>query len=112
MGAINVNTQVITSNEVTSNAPFLLRIQDMKKTDIKFHNSKNLLIQAQKKMPINLKYSHLWILLHNEKSTVYFHHTELELCQLHNRFGHASVARLVKTPQTTEHTEENFKVEK
>ena len=85
---------------VSANTPFLLCLGDMDRLGIRFDNLCNELIQGKKRVPIVRRWGHPFLLLHQpEQSMAYHHLTETELRQLHRRFGHPSVSRLVKILQ-------------
>jgi hypothetical protein len=101
-GIVKVETPLgqITFHVVPTNTPFLYCIQDMDKMGVKLDNLKNVLIQGIKSVPIVRKWGHPWMLLHRTEETMaYSHLTEVELRQLHRRFGHPSVQRLTKVLQ-------------
>ncbi len=105
-GTIQVYTPIgiITFHVVPANTPFLFCIQDMDAMGVKFDNLRNVLIQGDKVIPIIRKWGHPWMLLHQpEHSLAWSHLTELELRQLHRRFGHPSVRRLVRILERAGH---------
>jgi hypothetical protein len=105
-GTIQVHTPigVITFHVVLANTPFLFCIQDMDAMGVKFDNLRNVLIQGDKVIPVVRKWGHPWMLLYQpEHSLAWSHLTELELRQLHRRFGHPSVRRLVRILERAGH---------
>ena len=106
LGTITVQTPVgsITFQVVPTNTPFLFCIADMDTLRVKFDNLENVLIQGDTRVPIVRKWGHPWLLLHQlEKSVAWSHLTESELRQLHRRFGHPSVHRLLRVLQRAGH---------
>ena len=81
-----------------TNTPFLFCLQDMDRMGVKLDNLQNVLIQGNKTIPVVRKWGNPWMLLHQplEQSIAWSHLTESELRQLHRRFGHPSVQRLIK----------------
>jgi hypothetical protein len=100
LGTIQVDTQLgnITFHVLPTNTPFLFCLQDMDRMGVKLDNLQNVLIQGNKTIPVVRKWGHPWMLLHQplEQSIAWSHLTESELRQLHRRFGHPSVQRLIK----------------
>ncbi len=97
-GTATVNTPIgpITFHIVPANTPFLFCIQDMDKLGVKLDNLENVLIQGDNIVPIVRKWGHPWMLLQRQEEAIAWSHlTETELRQLHRRFGHPSVRRLV-----------------
>jgi hypothetical protein len=97
-GTVTVDTPLgpITFHIVPENTPFLYCIQDMDRMGVKLDNLQNVLVQGKKVVPIVRKWGHPWMLLNRTEETVaYCHLTYSELHQLHRRFGHPSVRRLV-----------------
>ena len=98
-GTVTVDTALgpITFHVVPENTPFLYCIQDMDKMGVKLDNLQNVLVQGKKVVPIVRKWGHPWMLLNRTEETVaHCHLTYAELHQLHRRFGHPSVRRLVR----------------
>lgn len=98
-GTVTVETPLgpITFHIVPENTPFLYCIQDMDRMGVKLDNLENILIQGKKIVPIVRKWGHPWMLLdRTEETMAYSHLTDIELRQLHRRFGHPSVRRLFK----------------
>lgn len=101
-GTIRVPTPLglIEFHVVPANTPFLFCLQDMDAMGVKLDNLQNALIQGDNIVPIVRKWGHPWMLLHQlEQSLAWSHLTETELRQLHRRFGHPSVRRLLKVLQ-------------
>ncbi|CCU76925.1 integrase and RNaseH domain-containing protein [Blumeria hordei DH14] len=74
--------------------------QDMHRMRVKLDNLENVLIQGEKVVPIIRKFVHPWMLLnHPEQSIAWSHLTEVELRQLHRRFGHPSSWQLFRLLQ-------------
>jgi hypothetical protein len=106
LGTIRVQTPLgyITFHVVPANTPFLFCIGDMDKLGVKLDNLKNMLVQGDKFVPVVRKWGHPWLLLHQpEKSIAWSHLTESELRQLHRRFGHPLVQRLLRVLQRAGH---------
>jgi len=96
-GTIQVPTPlgIITFHIVPADTPFLLYIQDIDNLSAYLQNLDNTIVQRQKIVQIVRKFGHPFILLDNQEETLaYYHLTEIELRQLHRRFGHTSVQRL------------------
>jgi hypothetical protein len=71
---------------------------------VEFHNLKNVLVQGRKVVPVVRKWGHAWMLLDKlEETLAWSHLTEPELRQLHRRFGHPSVRRLIRVLQRAGH---------
>ena len=105
-GVVRINTPIgyITFHVVPTNTPFLLCLQDMDALGVQFDNLKNVLIQGNRTIPIVRKWGHPWMLLNKPEETLAWSHlTESELRQLHRRFGHPSVQRLVNVLQRAGH---------
>ena len=101
-GTIQVPTPlgVITFHVVSANTPFLMCIQDMDRMKVKLDNLENVLIQGNKRVPVKRKWGHPWMLLnHPEEALAWSHLTDMELRQLHRRFGHPSARRLLRVLQ-------------
>ena len=99
LGTIRVKTPLgyIIFHVVPANTPFLFYIRDMDKLGVKLDNLENMLVQGDNRVPIIRKWGHPWLLLQQpEKSVAWSHLTESELRQLHRRFGHPSVHRLLR----------------
>jgi hypothetical protein len=106
LGTVDVKTPLgyITFHVVPANTPFLFCIEDMNKLGVRLDNLKNILVQGDKLVPVVRKWGHPWLLLHQlEKSVAWSHLTESELRQLHRRFGHPSVHRLIRVLQRAGH---------
>ena len=98
-GTIKVNTPLgnITFHVLPTNTPFLFCLQDMDAMGVKFDNLKNILVKGTKVVPMVRKWGHSWMLLNQLEATIAQSHlTEAELQQLHRRFGHPSVQRLIQ----------------
>jgi hypothetical protein len=94
---------------VPTNTPFLLCIQDMDKLGVRLDNLQNIIIQGEKRIPIVRRWGHPWIILDQMKVlSSYQHFTEIELRQLHRRFGHPSVHRLTEVLRRAGHEIENI----
>ncbi|PVH90773.1 hypothetical protein DM02DRAFT_577620, partial [Periconia macrospinosa] len=94
LGTIRVQTPLgyITFHVVPANTPFLFCVGDMDK------------LGGDNRVPVVRKWGHPWLLLHQlEKSVAWSHLTESELRQLHRRFGHPSVHRLLRVLQRAGH---------
>jgi hypothetical protein len=106
LGTVDVPTPFgpITFHVVPANTPFLYCVQDMDRMEVKLDNLRNVLIQRDITIPVVRKWGHPFLLLKDkgidlEKSITSNHLTESELRQLHRRFGHPSVQRLVRILQ-------------
>jgi hypothetical protein len=113
-GTVNVDTPIgiITFHVVPANTPFLFCLQDMDRLGVKLDNLENVLIQGNNVVPIVRKWGHPWMLLQRqEEALAWSHLTETELRQLHRRFGHPSVRRLVDILQRAGHGVEQRAVE-
>lgn len=105
-GVVQVPTPLgtITFHVVPANTPFLLCLKDMDNIGVFFDNTRNVLIQGNKKVPVVRKWGHPWMLLDQlEESLAWSYLTETELHQLHRRFGHPSVQRLTNILQRAGH---------
>jgi hypothetical protein len=114
LGTVNIQTLLgpITFHVVPTNTPFLFCIEDMDKLGVKLDNLENMLIQGNNKVPVVRKWGHPWLLLHQlEKSVAWSYLTETELRQLHRRFGHPSVHRLLRVLQRAGHDVEAKAIE-
>ncbi|KAI1002437.1 hypothetical protein K3495_g5767 [Podosphaera aphanis] len=97
IGSMKVPTLLgsITFHVVLTKTPFLLCLKDMDALNIKFDNIENVSIQNGKKYPILRKWGHLWLMLDNQQYSIKICHlTEIEVRQIHRRFGHPSVRKL------------------
>jgi hypothetical protein len=97
-GIMTVETPLgpITFHIILENIPFLYYIQDMDKIRVKLDNLENVLVQGKKIVPIVRKWGHPWMLLNRIEETIaHCHLTYLELRQLHCRFRHLFVRKLV-----------------
>jgi hypothetical protein len=97
-GIAVVHTPVgpITFHIVSANTPFMYCIQDTDKMNVRFDNFKNVLVQGKNVVPIVRKWGHQWTLLRREEAIAQAYLTEVELKQLHRRFGHPSVRKLTQ----------------
>lgn len=91
----------MTFHVLPANTPFLMCLNDLDLFKLKFDNLQNTLEQCDggnvPKQLIVRKFGHPWLLLDDmEHSVAHSHLTEVELKQLHRRFGHPSVGRLLK----------------
>jgi hypothetical protein len=76
----------------------------MDKLGVRLDNLANVLVQGDNRVPVVRKWGHPWLLLSQpEKSIAWNHLTEPELRQLHRRFGHPSVRRLLRVLQRAGH---------
>jgi hypothetical protein len=111
LGTIDVPTPLgtITFHVVPASTPFLFCIQDMDRMGVKLDNLTNLLIRERDNtiVPVVRKWGHPFMLLGSEGTSEVMasHLTETELRQLHRRFGHPSVQRLVRILQRAGHEE-------
>lgn len=104
VGDVNVTTPfgTITFAVMPTNTPFLLCLNDMDNLGIFFNNVDNVLVQDGKAFPVIRKWGHPWLLL-DKQETVVHHLTEVELRQLHRRFGHPAAHRLHKVLEKAGH---------
>jgi hypothetical protein len=85
---------------IPANTLFLFCIGDIDKLGVKLDNLENMLVQGDNRVLIVRKWGHPWLLLRQlERSVAWSHLTESELRQLHRRFGHPSVHRLLRVLQ-------------
>ncbi|KAI0994222.1 hypothetical protein K3495_g13960, partial [Podosphaera aphanis] len=113
IGTIDVCTPIgnITFHVTESTTPFLLCLADMDKMHVHYNNLTNLLVQqttdGERTYPVIRKYGHPFLLLEGIEQTLTHsyerddginecHLTDVELRQLHRRFGHPSANRLAK----------------
>jgi hypothetical protein len=97
IGTVTVETPIgsIDFQVLPTSTPFLLSLQDMDAKGVQFDNVNNVLIQGNHKIPITRRWGHPWLQLHNQEQVIaQCHLTEVELRQLHRRFGHPSVKKL------------------
>ena len=97
IGILTVNSPIgnIDFHVVQAETPFLLCLQDMDKLGIFFNNLKDVIIKRDGSiLPVIRLFMHPF-LVWGDESVNYL--TETELRQLHRRFGHPSVNRLVRT---------------
>ena len=70
-------------------------IQDMDRLNVKLHNLQNILVQGKKIIPIVRRWGHPWMMLRQMGPIASYNFlTEVEIRQLHRRFGHPSIATL------------------
>jgi hypothetical protein len=98
---------IINFHVLLTPTPFLFSITDMDKMGVKLDNLRNVLIQGEKEIPIIRRWGHPWWII-EASATAAFHLTEVQLRQLHRRFGHPSVNRLTKILQRAD---QEFKTE-
>jgi hypothetical protein len=73
---------------------------------VRLDNLANMLVQGDNIVPIVRKWGHPWMLLQRQEEAIAWSHlTETELRQLHRRFGHPSVRRLVNILQRAGYNE-------
>jgi hypothetical protein len=99
LGTIGVKTPfgTIHFEIMPINTPFLLYLANMNRYGVYFNNINNTLVHNGKEYSVVRKWGHPWLLLDEQKSTIiYCHLTEIELRQLHRRFGHSAADRLYK----------------
>ena len=111
LGTADVRTPlgVITFHIVPADVPFLLCLQDMNQLQVKYDNLENVLIQRSIRTPVVVAFGHPWMLLDSvqalvassqqelkPRSDITCHLTDVELRQLHRRFGHPSAGRLYR----------------
>ena len=109
IGTVQVNTPIgsIVFHVVEADTPFLLSLRDLDKLGFYFNNLKNCLVSPSVSVPVVRRFGHPFLLWgdvassfavsvftnsnqHNHESQL----TDLELRQLHRRFGHPSARRL------------------
>ncbi|KAI0995484.1 hypothetical protein K3495_g12696 [Podosphaera aphanis] len=116
IGTVNFYTPIgmITFHVLRSATPFVLSLRDMDRIGIEFHNLRNVLVQGNIEVSIIRKFGHPFLLPHEfEKSLVQSyitdskisscHLTEIELRQIHRRFGHPSARRLTRILERSGH---------
>ena len=112
LGTVDVSTPVgqITFHVVPADVPFLFCLADIDRLRVKFDNLDNIVIQGNQKTPVVRAFGHPWLLLDPLQSLVHTsprdtnwgnelvtcHLTEVELRQLHRRFGHPSAGRFIR----------------
>lgn len=109
--AIDTPLGIVNFHICPVNTPFLLCLEDMDRLKTYYDNLNDVLVQEDKKrIPVIRKYGHAWITLgHFEAFISGFEEgaqsflTEEELRQLHRRFGHPSVRRLIRVLQRSGH---------
>ncbi|POS82128.1 hypothetical protein EPUL_006743, partial [Erysiphe pulchra] len=109
IGSINILTPIgnVTFHVVNADTPFLLCLQDMDSLKIYYNNLRDVIqMQNGKSIPVIRKFNHAF-LVWGIPSLNYL--TDSELRQLHRRFGHPSVNRLVKTLERAGHHDLNHR---
>lgn len=107
LGTASVQTPLgtVDFHVVPADIPFLLSLADLDRLRAAYNNLKDVVFQeGGVQVPVFRMRGHPWILLDNVKTlvaqdsdlfpTIECHLTEVELRQLHRRFGHPSVSRL------------------
>ena len=117
LGHIVVDTPIgsITFYVTPTYTPFLYCLADMDHMRVYYNNLDNLLINAQLgvSVPVVRKWGHPSMLLGNiEQSMADCHLTEVELKQLHRRFGHPSVQKLYKLLERAGHDPNHATIKK
>ncbi|POS81713.1 hypothetical protein EPUL_006678, partial [Erysiphe pulchra] len=94
IGIINVSSPIgpIKFYVIEADTPFLLCLQDMDKLGIFFNNTTDTIETHNQSIPIVRKFGHPFLVWGHESMNFL---TETELRQLHRRFGHPPVNRLV-----------------
>ncbi|KAF1360357.1 hypothetical protein EJ07DRAFT_165511 [Lizonia empirigonia] len=97
LGDVKVETPlgVILFAVMPTNTPFLLCLADMDRHGIYLNNVDNVLVHESREYPIVRKWGHPWLLLDDQETATHYL-TEVELAQLHRRFGHPAAGRLHK----------------
>ncbi|KAF1350556.1 hypothetical protein EJ07DRAFT_169093 [Lizonia empirigonia] len=97
LGDVKVETPlgVILFAVMPTNTPFLLCLADMDRHGIYLNNVNNVLVHESREYPIVRKWGHPWLLLDDQETATHYL-TEVELAQLHRRFGHPAAGRLYK----------------
>jgi hypothetical protein len=105
IGTITVPTPIgtITFYVVLACTLFLLCIQDMDRMGVHLDNTRNMLVQGQKTVPIIHKFGYPFLVLYPYKTLAFCHLIESELRQIHWQFRHPSVNRLAKILQRSGH---------
>jgi hypothetical protein len=75
--------------------PFLLCLDDIDKLGVYLDNINNCMVKRNFRIPVFRKRGHPWFFLDEKQAPVTFL-TEIEMRQLHQRFGHPVVDRLHK----------------
>lgn len=96
IGSVDVSTPIgiITFHIVKADTPFIMCLKDMDSMNVYFNNLKDTLIQGSKRYPVARTFGHPFLILPNTIMIASFL-TDFELRQLHRRFGHPSVNRLI-----------------
>ncbi|KAM3500793.1 hypothetical protein MY11210_009462 [Beauveria gryllotalpidicola] len=96
-GKISVPTSLstISFRILSTPTPFLFSLTDMDRMRVKFDNLDNLLIQDDRRIPVVRQWGHPWWRIDAAESTA-FMLSETQLRQLHRRFGHPSISRLIR----------------
>ena len=109
LGTIEVPTPfgTIGFHAIPANTPFLLCIRDMDQLGIYLDNVDDMLVQKKtgKKQLIVRKWGHPWFPLDDDQAAAQ-HLTDVELRQLHRRFGHPAAERLYKVLERAGYGEE------
>ncbi|KAI0994210.1 hypothetical protein K3495_g13972 [Podosphaera aphanis] len=103
IGVLTVDSPIglIKFHVVQAETPFLLCLQDMDKLGIFFNNLKDVIIKSDgSTVPVVRLFMHPFLIW---GPTAINYLTEIELRQLHWRFGHPSVNRLVRTLERAGH---------
>ena len=125
IGTVDVKTPIgtVTFHVLPADTPFLLSLKDLDDHKVRFDNLENKLIQGEKQIPVVRAWGHPWMLLDPVKAMAYHddtivdrhtvcHLTELELRQVHRRFGHPSARRLISLLHQAGHHENRAEVER
>lgn len=84
----------------------------MKRIGVYLNNLQNYLVQGHKLILIVMRFRHTWMtLIQMEKSIAYCNQTEIESEQLHRRFSHPSISRLIELQHRARHDFKNQIVE-
>ena len=117
IGSIKVDTPVgtVEFHVVKVDTPFLLCLKDMDILKVYFNNLENVLVAPGKKVPVVRRFGHPFLLWNTslqayivesfDQNPCYL--TDIELRQLHRRFGHPSVERLKRILDRAGHDDDS-----
>jgi hypothetical protein len=122
IGSLIIDTSfgLVEFHVVKADTPFLLSLADMDRLKVYFNNVENLLIGKIKILPIIRRFGHGFLLWENSLHsyiTQFFEFnfcylTDVELRQLHRRFGHSSILKLYDLLERSGHEVEKAVLEK
>ena len=126
IGSVTVDTPIgdITFHIVKADTPFLLCLKDMDRLRARFDNLENVLIQGDTRIPVIRCFGHPFMTYQDISSTLVQPYlsdasqlmqcylTDVELRQLHRRFGHPSARRFIRVLERSGHDADKEAVEK